>query len=140
MVQLVLLLEPAQDRNGVRHRWLADEDRLEAPLQRRVLFDVLAIFIERGRADAMQLAPRQRRLQKVGRVHRAFGFPGTDQSVHLVDEQDNVARSLLHLVEHTFQPLLEFATIFGAGDQRAHVQRQQPTILQRVRHVTIGNA
>ena len=31
---------------------LADEHRLEAPLERRVLLDVLAILVERGRADA----------------------------------------------------------------------------------------
>ena len=68
-----------------------DEHRLEAPRERRVLLDVLAVLVERGGADAVQLAARQRRLQHVGGVHRAFGLAGADQRVHLVDEQDDLA-------------------------------------------------
>ena len=90
-MDLVFLLEAAQDRDRVLDRRLADEDRLEAPRQRRVLLDVLAVFVERGRADAMQLAARQRRLQHVGRVHRAFGLAGADERVQLVDEDDDLA-------------------------------------------------
>ena len=69
-----------------------DEHRLEAPRQRRVLLDVLAVLVERGRADAVQLAARQRRLEHVGGVHRALGLAGADQRVQLVDEQDDLAR------------------------------------------------
>ena len=91
VVELVFLLEAAQDRDRVLDRRLADEHRLEAPLQRRVLLDMLAIFVERGRADAVQLAAGERRLQQVRGVHRAFAGAGADQGVHLVDEQDDVA-------------------------------------------------
>ena len=68
-----------------------DEHRLEAAGEGRVLLDMLAVLVERGRADAMQLAARQRRLQEVRRVHRAIGLAGADQRVHLVDEQDDAA-------------------------------------------------
>ncbi len=139
VVKLVFLLEPAQDRDGVGHRRLADEHRLEAPLQRRVLLDMLAIFVERGRADAVQLAARERRLEQVRRVHRAFGLSGADQRVHLVDEQDDVACGLAHLVEHALQPLLELAAIFRAGDQRADVEREQAFVLDPVGHVAVGD-
>ena len=91
VVQLVLLLQPAQDRDRVLDGRLADEHRLEAPLERGVLLDMLAIFVERGRADAVQLAARERGLEQVAGVHRAFGFARADQRVHLVDEQDDVA-------------------------------------------------
>src|SRR3546814_5373753 len=47
MVQLIFLLDPAQDRNRILDRRLADEDGLEAPLERGVLLDMLAIFVER---------------------------------------------------------------------------------------------
>ena len=63
VVQLVLLLQPAQDRDSVLHRRLAHEHRLEPPLQRRVLLDVLLVLVERRRADAVQLAACQGRLQ-----------------------------------------------------------------------------
>ena len=65
--------------------------RLEAPLERGVLLDVLAVLVERGRADAAQLAARERGLQHVGRVHRAFGRAGADERVQLVDEEDDAA-------------------------------------------------
>ena len=91
VMDLVFLLDAAQDRDRVLDRRLADEDGLEAPRQRRVLLDMFAVFVERGGADAMQFAARQRRLQQVGGVHRAVRLAGADQRVHLVDEQDDVA-------------------------------------------------
>ncbi len=51
VVHLVAVLEAAQDADGVLHRRLADEHLLEAPLQRGVLLDVLAVLVERGGAD-----------------------------------------------------------------------------------------
>jgi hypothetical protein len=91
VVQLVLLLDAAQDGDGVLHARLADEHRLEAPRQGSVLLDVFPVFIQRGGADAMQRAARQLRLDQVRRVHRAVGPPGADQHVHLVDEQHDLA-------------------------------------------------
>ena len=87
----------------------------------------------------MQLAARQRRLQQVAGVHRAFGFAGADERVHLVDEEDDLARGLLHLVEHALQALLELAAIFRAGDQRAHVERQQALVLDAVGNIAVGD-
>ena len=43
VVDLVLLLQPAQDGDGVFQAWLRNEDRLEAPGQGRVLLDVLPV-------------------------------------------------------------------------------------------------
>ena len=87
VVRLVALLEAAQDRDGVLDARLADVHRLEAALERRVLLDVLAIFVERGRADDAQLAAREHRLEHVAGVHRAFGLARADERVHLVDER-----------------------------------------------------
>jgi len=56
VVDLVALLEPAEDRDRVLDAGLPDIDRLEAPLQGGVLLDVLAVLVERGRADGTQLA------------------------------------------------------------------------------------
>ena len=90
-MQLVFLLEPAQDGDGVLHRRLGDEDRLEAPRECRVLFNVLAIFVERGGADAMELAAGERRFQQIRGVHGAVALAGADESMHLVDEEDDLA-------------------------------------------------
>ena len=89
VVDLVPLLQAAEDRDRVLDRRLADEDRLEPPLQRRVLLDVLAVLVERRGADAAQLAAGQGRLEQVGGVHRPLGLARADDQVQLVDEQDD---------------------------------------------------
>ena len=43
-------------------------------------------------------------------------------------------------LQHGLQPLLELAAVFGAGDQRAEVERQQLLVLQALRHVAIDDA
>ena len=44
------------------------------------------------------------------------------------------------LRQHGFQPLLELAAIFRAGDQRAEVERQQLLVLEALRHVALDDA
>ena len=140
MVHLVLLLQAAQDRDRVLDVGLADEHRLEAPGERRVLLDVLAVLVERGGADAVQLAAGQRRLQHVGGVHRPFRLAGADQRVQLVDEQDDVALAVADLLQQGLEPLLELAAILRAGHQGAEVERQQAPVAQRLGHVAVDDA
>ena len=140
MVDRVTLLEPAQDRDGVLHAGLADQHFLEAALQGGVLLDVLAVLVQRGRADAVQFAARERRLEHVAGVHRAFRFAGANHGVQLIDEQDHLALALGQVIQHTLQALLELAAKLGAGDQRAHVQRQQALSAQPFRHFVVDDA
>ena len=121
-------------------RRLVDQHLLEAALERGVLLDVLAVFVERGRADAVQLAARQRGLEHVAGVHRALGLAGADHGVQLVDEQDDLAFLLGEVVEHALQALLELAAELGAGDQRAHVEREDALVLQALGHLAIDDA
>ena len=116
-------------------RRLADDDRLEAPLERGILLDVLAVLVERRRADGVQLAARQHRLEHVGRVHRAFRGAGADDGVELVDEEDDLAGGIGDFLEDRLQPLLELAAVLRAGDQRAHVERDDLLVLQPLGHV-----
>ena len=140
MVHLVLFLQAAQDRDGVLDARLIDHDGLKPAGQGGVLFHMLAVLIQRGGPHAVQFAPRQRRLQQVGRIHRPVALAGSDQGVHLVDEQDDRALGGGDLVQHRLQPLLELAAILGPGDQGTHVQRQQLALLQRFRHVALDDA
>src|SRR3546814_11716182 len=84
-----------------------------------------AALFRSGRADTMQLAARERRLEHVAGVHRAFLLAGADQRVDLVDEQDHLAVLLGQIGEQGFQTLLELAAEFGTGDQRAEVERSE---------------
>ena len=87
----------------------------------------------------MQIAPRQRGFQEIGRVHRTVGLAGADQRVHLVDEQYDAAFGRGYFLQHGLEPLLELAAIFRARDQRAEIERQQLLVFQAFRHVAIEN-
>ena len=101
--------------------------------QRRIFLDVLAILVQRGRADGAQFAASQRRLQHVGGVHRAFGRAGADQRVQFVDEQNDLALRLLNLLQHRLQTVFELAAILRAGQHRAQIQRHHALVLQLLR-------
>ncbi len=81
VVHFVAFLEAAQDRDRVFDRRLFDQHLLEAPLERGVLFDVLAIFVERGRPDAVQFTTRQRRFQHIAGIHRTLGLARANHRV-----------------------------------------------------------
>ena len=130
VVRLVALLQAAQDRDRVGDRRLADEDRLEATLERRVLLDVLAVLVERRRADRAQLTAREHRLQQVRGVDGAFGRARADDRVQLVDEEDDLARRVLDLGEDGLEPLLELAAVLRPGEQRADVERPHALALE----------
>ena len=139
VMDLVFLLQPAQDRNRVLYVGLADEHRLEAPRERGVLLDMLTVFVERGRADAVQLAARERGLEHVRGVHRAVGLAGADQRVQLVDEDHDLALGRLDFRQHGLQPLLELAAVFRSGDHGAEVERDQLLVPQAFGRVAIDD-
>ena len=136
VVNLVLLLQAAQNGDGILHRGLAYEHRLETTLQGGVLLDVLAVLVERGGADGTQLAAGERRLQHVARVQGGIAAgTGSDNGVQLIDEQDDVAVGFLHLAQHVLQAVLELAAVLRAGHHGAQVERHDLAVLQRRGHV-----
>ena len=139
VMRFVSFLQPAQDGDGVLDRRRIDHHRLEPPFQGRVFLDVLAVLVERGRADAVQLAAGQHRFEQVAGVHRAFGLAGPDDRVQFVDEQNDLALGLSDLFQDGFQALFKLATVFGPGDQRTHVQGDHALALQPFRHVILDD-
>ncbi len=140
MVHLVALLEATQDRHRVFLAGLVHLHLLETPLQRRILLDVLAVLVQGGGTDTVQLTPGQRRLEHVAGVHGALGLARTDHGVQFVDEQDDPPFFLGQLVEHRLQALLEFTAKLGASQQRAHVQRQHALVLEPLGHLAVDDA
>ena len=139
VVLLVAVAQALEDLHGLLGRRLVDADLLEAPLQRGVALEVLAVLVERRRADRLQLAAGQRRLEDRGRVDRALGGAGADEVVELVDEQDDVA-ALGDLLHHLLEALLELAAVLRAGDERRQVERVDLLVLEQLGHVGVGDA
>ena len=113
---------------------------MKTPLESRVLFDVLAVLIKRGGADAMQFAPRQHRLEQVGRIHGAISFSGAQQLVHFVDEQNDRAVRAFDFVEHAFETFFELAAVLCASDQCAEVEADDAAVLEAFGDVTGDDA
>ncbi len=120
-MQVIALAQTAQNGDSVLDRRLIDQHRLEAPFQGLVLFDMLAVFVERGGADAMQLAPREHGLQQVAGVHGAFGLPRPHYRVQFVDEQNDAALGRLYFLEHGLQALFKLTAELGSRHQRTHI-------------------
>ena len=133
---LVAVLDPAQDLDRLLLGGRGDLHRLEAPLQRAVLLDVLAVLGGGGGADALDLAAGERRLQDVGGVERALGRARAHQRVQLVDEDDDVV-ALGELPHDRLQPLLELPAVLGAGHDQRDVEGQDALLGQVDRHVAL---
>ncbi|GBD28426.1 hypothetical protein HRbin31_00443 [bacterium HR31] len=141
MVDLVLLLQAPEDGDGVLHRRLPHVDRLEPALQGRVLLDVLPVLVQGSSADAVQLAAGQHGLEDVGGVHgRPLRGTRAHHGVDLVDEQDDLALAVRDLLQHRLQPLLELPPVLGPGHEGAHVQLEDPLVLELLRHVPAHDA
>ena len=138
MERLVAVLDAEEhlDRLALGRR--IDLDRLEPAFERAVLLDVLPVLGRRRRADAADLAARERRLEDVGGVERAFGRPGADERVQLVDEHDDV-RVLGQLLHDRLEALFELTAVLRAGDDERDVQREDPLVGEEVRHVAVDD-
>ncbi len=139
MVPLERRAQGAEHGEGVRAARLGHLHRLEAPLERGVLFDVPAVFLRRGRADDLHLAAPQRGLEDVGRVDRPLGAARTDDGVQLVDEEDDVPGAA-HVLEYGFDALLKVAAVLGAGEHGRHVERDDALAQQLLRPLAAGEA
>jgi hypothetical protein len=136
VVNLVLLLQTAQDSDRLLGGRLLDQHRLEPPLERRILLDVLPVLVDGRRPDAVQITARERRFENVRGVHRPLGSTGTDEGMHLVDEQQDLALFLGHFLDDLLDTVLELAAVLGAGEQGAQIEGEQPLALQALGDVT----
>ena len=126
MVRLIPLANPLEDPEGILDGGLGDLDLLETPGEGAVLFEILPVFVVGGRSDAAELSRDEGRLEDVSGIHRSAGDgPGADDVVDLVDEEDRLLL-LLELGDDPLEPLLEIAAEAGAGQDRPHVQGEDP--------------
>src|SRR5262249_12224557 len=131
VVGLVAVAQAAQDLHGLLLRRRVAADLLEASFQGAVLVDVLAVLVQGGGADALDLASGQGGLEDVGGVDGALGAAGADQGVQLVDEQDGVTGAS-DLVHDGLDALLELAAVLGAGDHHGQVEHDDAAVAEQL--------
>ena len=140
VMQLILFLQTAQDRDCVCDAWLAHENRLEAPRESRIFFDIFTVFVQGRGTDAMQFAARQSGLQHIRRIHRAIRLARADQGMKLINKNDDLACGGRDFLQNRFQTFLEFAAIFGTRDQCAQIQRENLLVFQAFRYIAANDA
>ncbi len=134
MVELVALLQAAQNFEAEFQIRLPDHHLLKAAVQCRILFHREPVILRRGGTDAAQVSPGQSWLQQAAGIGAAA--IAANNGVQLIDEQHHTGIGTTHLLEHRAQAFLELTTELGTGDQSPEVQRHQPQTLQRLRHFT----
>ncbi len=139
VVRLVAVAQALQNSNGFLLAGFVHRHRLKTPLQRRVLFNIFAIFVNGGCAHALQLAPGQGRLQDISSVNRALRAACANQRVQLVNKEDDFA-GFADFLHHLLQTLLKLAPIFCARQQAGYIQGNNAFIRQRLRHRTSHNS
>src|SRR5680860_246197 len=135
---LVTVTQTLQDLDRFGNRRLFDLDGLETPLERRVLLEVLAVLVEGGRSDRLELAPGELRLQDARGVDRAFGRARADERVQLVDEEDDVT-ARTDLLEHLLEALLEVTSVTRAGDEGAEIERVELLVGDRLGDIALDD-
>ena len=135
VVLLVPIAQTLEDLDGVRDGGLLDLDGLEAPLERGVLLEVLAVLVERGGTDRLELTTCEHRLEDAGGVDGSLGRTRADERVQLVDEEDDVAAGA-DLLQHLLEALLEVAAVTGTRHQRPEVERVELLADEGLGHLT----
>ncbi len=136
----VAFFQSAQNRYGTCFVRFVDHHFLESAFERLVLLEVFLVLVKCCSAYAAQFAAGEGRLENVGGVHGAFSFTRAYKGVDFVDKEYYFAVGLCHFVHDGFQSFLEFAFVFGAGDECAHVERIDLLAAQVFGHVAAYDA
>ena len=129
----------AQHQNGFRFVRLVNLHRLETTGQRRVFLNVLFVFCPGGGADGAQLAARQGWLQQVRRIAGPLLAACANQGVDLIDKQNDRGGAGLDFVNERLQTGFKLAFHACTGLQHTDIQQPQLNVLQRLRHVAVGD-
>ena len=140
MVDLVAFLEAAEDGDGVFDGRFADHDGLEAAFEGGVFFDVLAVLVEGGGADAAEFAAGELGFEEIAGVHGAFGFACADDGVEFVDEEDDLAFAGGDFLEEGFETFFEFAAEFCSSHHAAEVHADEPFVFEGIGDVAGDDA
>src|SRR5699024_6775553 len=108
---------------GLLNGRLRHGHRLETTLQGSILFDILAVFVEGGGTDYLNLPPGEGRLEDVGGVHGAFRISCPHQIMDLINDQDDIAAGL-DFSNQALHPAFKRAPELGTGYQSGQIQQE----------------
>ncbi len=139
VVLLVALPQTKENLDSFIYGRLTHHHRLEAALEGRIAFDVLAILIERCGTNTLQLTPRQSRLEDICRINRPFGGTGTNEGMHFINHQDDVA-GRADFIHDLLKALFKLTPILGTGHKQANIEGNNALITQNIGCIALDDA
>ena len=82
---------------------------------------MLAVLINSSSTDNLQFTTSQSRLDNIGRINTAFGTTGANNSVQLVNKENNPLILFNQLQQFLHTPF-KFTSVLGACYQHAQLQ------------------
>ena len=138
VMNLISWLQSAENTDGVLRRWLINQNLLKSTLESLVLLNVLAILIVGRGTNASDLTTGQGRLEQVGGIHGTPGGTSTDHSVHLIDEQNNLAQRMIDGdVPDSMKPPcrligLDLGALVAGATMRGEFEERLKSVLEEV--------
>ena len=111
---------------------------LETALQGSVLFDGVAVFVQRRGSDTLYGSASQCRLQDVCGIHCTSSRTRTNHGVYLVDKYNDI-RILLQFFDEHLHALFKLSAILRTSYHTRHVERHQTLVEEHRRTVVCGN-
>ena len=118
--------------------WIHD-NRLETAFQSSIFLDVLAVFINRRRTDALEFATGKRRLENVGSIQAAFGTARPHNRMQFVDEKNHRVADALEFHNQPLHAFFELAAVLGASHHGSHIERHDALVRQQVGNFLLSN-
>ena len=139
-MHFVALFQSSQNCDGVFNARLADIHLLESSFKGRIFFNILAVLIKSGCTNHTQLTTGQHRFDHVASVHGAFSTTSADDGMQLIYERNHFAGSIGNFLQHGLQAFFKFTAILCSCEQARDIKRNQPLVLQSLRHITFGDS
>ena len=98
MICFIIMLDAPQNIFTIRKARFLYRNRLEAPFQGRILFDIFPVFRHCCSAYNLNFSTRQRGFHNISGIHGTFRISSTYNIMNLINYKYNVSRSL-HFVQ-----------------------------------------
>ena len=121
MVGFITVTQSTQNFNRVLYVGCLNEHRRESAFKRRVFLNVLAVFVQGGCPNCLELSTGKHWLKNACCINRTFSCTRTHECVNFVDEKDDVSAST-DLFQDFLQSLFKVTAVTTACDQRAKVK------------------
>ena len=134
-MNLIALLETAEDCDRVLNRGLLDPDWLKAAFEGCILFHIIPILCGRGSSDCSQFTASQLRLEEIGSINRSLTCTSPHDSVKLIDKEDNLTVCRGDLLEKCLQTVLKLPPILCSRNHSSDIHGYNSLVLHRIRNV-----